>query len=102
MARAHSFSPFYLVESRWRRQSFIHETDLAQAGLDTVVRHIAEGQYDTGEIAAIYACTPAAGTMADATGPVLRRVAEHLRRTGAAPGSGLADLLDWAGLRIEP
>ncbi len=100
MARATSSSPFYLVESRWRRQSFIHETDLAQADLDTVVRHIAEGQYDTGEIAAVYACAPAAGTMEDATDFVLRRVAEHLRRTGAAPGPGLADLLDWAGFRI--
>jgi hypothetical protein len=102
MARTSSSAPFYLVESRWRRQTFVHETDLAQADLDTTVRHIAEGQYDTGEITAVYFCAPATGVMEDATDRVLKQVAEHLRRTGAAPHSVLANLLDWAGLTFDP
>ncbi|WP_262298412.1 hypothetical protein [Microvirga sesbaniae] len=92
---------FYLVESRWKRQTFIHETDLAQADLDTVVRMIAEGQYDTGDVTAIYRCDPDSRIMEDETQAVLERVARHLDRAGTPPCEPVARLLWQNGIAFR-
>lgn len=84
---------FYLVESTWKQQTFIHETDRAHADLDTVVKDIATGQYDTGEITAIYRCAPSERIMEDETQAVLEHVAQYLNRTQTVPCEAVSKLL---------
>lgn len=93
---------FYLVESKWRQQTFIYETDLATAGLDETVRMIADGQYDTGEITTVYRCAPEAGIMEDCTQAVLEQVAAILNRDGTVPGRSLACVLWQNGIELAP
>jgi len=91
---------FYLVESKWKQQTFIYETDLAKADLDTVVKDIAEGQYDTGEITAIYRCVPSSRIMEDETQAVLELVAQHLNNSGTMPCEPVAKLLWQNGITL--
>jgi len=84
---------FYLIESRWRQQRFIFETDLARADLAAIVEQVATGEFDTGTIAAIYRCDPAAGLMRDDTLTVLEQVGRYLDRTRIIPCEAVASLL---------
>src|SRR5690349_18446433 len=84
---------FYLVESRWKRQTFIYETDLAKADRDAIVKDIATGEYDTGEITAVYRCDPPSRSMADETQGILEQVAHYLNRTETTPCEAVARLL---------
>jgi len=92
---------FYLVESKWKQQTFIYETDLAKADLDTTVKMIAEGEYDTGEITAIYRCVPSARIMEDDTQAVLEAVAAYLNRTETVPCEAVARLLWQNGIAFR-
>jgi hypothetical protein len=91
--------PFYIVKSAFNgKQPFIHEVDLIEATLTKTVEHIADGQFDCGQIAAVYFCDPDNGVMRDDTVSVGQAVLAYLRDNDMVPGWTVASFLDWAGV----
>lgn len=57
--------PFYLVQSLYRGQSFVHETDLDGTTREQLVDQLAQGQYDTGNLEKVLMVDLVTGTSFD-------------------------------------
>lgn len=92
---------FYLVKNKWRNQEFVHETDTKTASFKSTVGLMATGEFDTGEVIAVYRCRPDVGIMEDVTKEILVAVGEYLEDRQEQPVGEVAALLWKNGIEVR-
>jgi hypothetical protein len=79
--------PFYLVQSLYRGQPFIHEMDLDGTTRDQLVDQLAQGQFDTGSLQKVIMVDLTTGVSQD----VSENIADALQALSKAKRTELPD-----------
>lgn len=79
--------PFFLVQSRYKDQPFVHEMDLDGTTRDQLVDQLAQGQYDTGSLEKVFMIDLTTNTSFD----ISSEIADALHALSKAKRSELPD-----------